>query len=41
MTPAQCREAAAALRTLAGAAVERTYFMTLADNLEEFAEETS
>jgi hypothetical protein len=38
MTPEQCRRAAGTLRTLAGAAEERTYFMTLADNLEEYAE---
>ena len=41
MPPEHCREAAAKLRTLAGSAVERTYFVRLADNLEEYAEETS
>ena len=41
MTPEQCRTSAGKLRTLAGSAEERTYFMGLADNLQVYAEEAS
>jgi hypothetical protein len=36
MTPEQRRRAAAKLRTLAGSADQRAYFMGLADDFEEF-----